>query len=228
MRIYSVGPRDDVQRLDIDIELRVDMLKRLGLGVPWEGAWTPPRAWRLQKPRKRTPEPLCDWTTVGAAEGCPALSSRAKDVVEPLIGPAQWLPLEFEECEYWLLNLLHLPEVLDVDASKVSRLPDGKVREIEEFAFRPPAVADEWLFKLSASPGSVFATDRFRDCVEREGLTGLFFQPVWDSEHAPFKPIPDRGDIIKRPEIYGPKGFVPNVKELWPPEWKKHTQRIKP
>lgn len=228
MRIYSVGPKDSVQRLDTDVDLRLAIMRAMAIAAPWPGDWQPARVWRLQKPRKRSVEPLGDWTSVGAAEGMPALSARAKDLLQPLLGATvQWLPLAFDEGDYWLLNCLRQPDVLDVSASTVTYRPDGTVAGIHKFAFKPGVVADEWLFKLPGAPNFVFVTDRFRELVERERLPGLFFQPVWDDAHAPFTPIPDRAEVLTRPEIYGPEGFVPNVTELWPPEWKQKAREMK-
>lgn len=228
MRIYSVGPRDGVQRLDMDIDWRVAILRTMGHGATWTDHWQPPKTWRLEKPRKRGPEELCDWTAIGAAEGIPALSGVAKALVEQVLGgKAQWLPLAFDEREYFLLNCLHLPDVLDTSASSMTLRRDGSVSAIDQYAFKPSAVAGEMLFKVSGAPNSIFVTDRFRSLAEGQGLTGLFYQPVWDSEHAPFKPIPDRREITKRPEIYGPEGFVLNVQELWPSEWKDRARQMK-
>jgi len=228
MRVYSVGPRDDAQRLSLDVGLRVKMLRQLGSNLPWPGDWEQPKARRMEVPRKKTPGVLCDWTSVGAAEGLPAVSTNARAVVEPLLlNKVQWLPLDFSKCSYWLLNCLNVPDVLDLSAASVTRGPDGTVRSIEASAFRPSAVRDEYIFRVPGAPNSIFVTDGFRALADQRGLTGLFYQPVWDSEHAPFKPIPGRAEILTRPEIYGPVGFVPNVQELWPDEWKQRAREMK-
>ncbi len=228
MRIYYIIPHDSVQRLDMDVDQRTNVIRTLGRGTRWQGDWRAPAVWRLQKPRKRKPEMLCDWTVVGASVGVPALSTRAKRILEPVLGShAQWLPLVFDEAEYWLLNLLHVIDALDAGKSEIRTLPNGSVMNIETYAFKPDAVADEWLFKVTQHPHHVLATDRFRALIEAEALTGMFFQPMWDSEHAPFRPTPGRAEMLTRPEIYGPEGFVTNVKEHWPPGWKEQERRMK-
>jgi hypothetical protein len=228
MRIYSIEPHDDVQLLDTDVENRVSMLRSLGRGSPLEVAWRPLPVWRLQKPRKRRAEELCDLTAIGAAVDVPVMSFRAKQVLEPLIGKAaQWLPIAFDERDYWLLNTVRTLDVMDMKQSEVTKFPDGRVSGVEIYAFQEASVRDEWLFKVLTHPYRVLVTDRFRTAVVDNGLSGFHFQPVWDSEHRPFRPAATGEQMLERPEIYGPEGFVPNLEEYWPPEWKEHARQLK-
>jgi hypothetical protein len=206
----------------MDVELQASALRVLGRGEAHSGHWKPIEVQRLQKPRKRKAEGLCDFTAVAAKESVPVLSTRAKQVVAPMLGDkAQWLPLTFDEQEYWLLNLLNIVDALDEAQSILCRLPDGKVIGIDGYALRPDLIVQEWMFKVSTAPFDVLVTERFRSLVEDNSLTGLHFQPVWDSKHAPFRKLPGRDYIRTRPEIYGPNGFVTNYTEFWPPEWRE-------
>jgi hypothetical protein len=226
MRVFSIGPRDNVQRLDMAVELQVSVVGSLGLGSAYIPTLQPISVRRLKKPRKHQPEPLCDFTAVTAMVHAPVLSARAKQLIEPVLSDrAQWLPLAFEEKEYWLLNLLNLVDALDHERSRVSRLPDGKVMCIDAYAFKPEMLEQQWMFKVPTAPFDVLVTERFRSLVEEQGLTGLYFQPVWDSEHAPFLAAPNREYIRTRPEIYGPEGFVTNYAEFWPAEWHEAAKR---
>jgi hypothetical protein len=228
MRIYSIGPHDDVQRLDMDVEQQVEVMHSLGQGRPFEGTWRPIRVGRLKKPRKRRSEVLCDLTAVAAKLNVPVLSAGAKQVFEPILGrQAQWLPLAFDEGEYWLLNSLHVLDALDLAQSEIRHFAHGPVWNVETYAFRISAVADEWLFKVANAPYDVLVTDRFRDLVQHRGLTGFYFQPVWDSEHKPFRIFAGREYIRTRPEVFGPEGFVTNYAEFWPPEWKEQARHLK-
>jgi hypothetical protein len=118
-------------------------------------------------------------------------------------------------------------DALDLSRSVVRRLPQGQVVNVEVYAFEPQRIVDEWLFKVATSPFHVLVTDRFRELVAQHGLTGFFFQPVWDSEHEPFRPTPGPAEMLTRPEVYGPHGFVPNLRDHWPPEWKEEARRMK-
>lgn len=228
MRIYSVGLHDNVQMLDMDVDQQVTTLRALGRGKAFEGAWQPLPVWRLKKPRKHRIEELCDLTAVCSSVNIPVLSARAKQVIGPVLGrDTQWLALAFGVCEYWLLNSLRVLDAVDLIRSSVGYFPDGRVSDIEKYAFRESVVADEWLFKVTTAPYDVLVTERFRSLVISEQLTGFYFQPVWDSEHKPFGALAGRKEIATRPEVFGPDGFVPDREEFWPAEWKEQAKRIK-
>jgi hypothetical protein len=228
MRIYSMGIHDDVQMLDTHVDQQVTTLRAVGRGKQAEGIWQPLPVWRLKKPRKRKLEDLCDVTAVCASVDKPVMSSRAKRLLEPVLGTdAQWLALSFEECEYWILNSLRVLDAVDLSGSAVGYFPDGRVSDVEKYALRESVVADEWLFKASVAPYDVLVTERFRSLVTREKLTGIYFQPVWDSAHKPFSAFAGRKEIATRPEVFGPKGFVPDREEFWPVEWKEEAEELK-
>jgi hypothetical protein len=228
MRIYSLGPLDDARRLDMNVDQQLKVLSTLGRGIPFPDDWVPLDVWSLKKPRKRRLENLCDLSVVAAKLSIPVMSGRAKSVFEPLLGvSAQWLPLEFETGDYWLLNSLRVLDALDIADSVIRYFSNGSLWEVERYALKPPIVADELLFKVSTAPYDVLVTDRFRTAVVDNGLTGFHFQPVWDSEHRPFRPVVSGDEMFERPEIYGPEGFVPNLQEYWPPEWKEQARQLK-
>ena len=228
MRIYDLSPIDDALLFSADVQHQLTVLRPLGRGQSYEGHWVPLPVWPLKKPRKRRTEPLCDLSSVAAMSSLPVLSARARQCFEPILEPyAQWLPLAFDDEPRWLLNSLRVIEALDEPRSQITRFDDGRVSGIETYAFVESQVADEWLFKVATFPYLVLVTDRFRDLVMRSGLTGFHFQPVWDSEHRPFRPTPGKAEMLTRPEIYGPDGFVPNMREYWPAEWKEQARQMK-
>jgi hypothetical protein len=181
--VYSISVYDNVQRLDMSLEDQKRLMRgRVGSGKRVDGEWTPPKCGRFIKPRSRKPEKLHDITFVLANVDVPVFSRKAKVVFEPLLGDqAQWLAVDFEECEYWMLNVLRLVEIDEVK-SEIRRLPSGGVSQIRHYEFREKDVADEWLFKTRIHTGWVHCTDRVRGLVEKEGLTGFWFTPLWDSE----------------------------------------------
>ena len=61
------------------------------------------------------------------------MSARAKQIFEPLLGEnAQWLPLAFDECEYWLLNSLRVLDALDLSQASVRHFTHGTGFTVEE------------------------------------------------------------------------------------------------
>jgi hypothetical protein len=224
MQVHYITPLDRAQRLDMtdeDVSRIFGSTSPIGWAKPFEGAWTAPDTWRFKKPRKRKIEDLADVTAVLARCDSLVMSERAKSVLEPLLGDsAQWLPLAFPECEYWLLNLLRVVE-MDDDAEidfPPSRTDNGFVYA---YSFRTRDVENEWLFKARKGTYAVLCTDRFIELVKREKLSGFWFGLVWDSDHKPFRDNAVSQEVVRsRPEIYGPHGILPSFEHFWPEEWK--------
>jgi hypothetical protein len=231
MRIYRVGCIDAAQRLDMAPEDQAHLFRgRLGSGKTFSEKWTPPTVWHMVLPRlSDRNRRLCDITIVANHIGTPVLSARAKQAFEPRLGAnVEWLPLPFDGCEYWLLNVLRTVE-LDKTRAVTRDFSDGQPGPVEKYAFHESDVADLWLFKAHSWPISVLCTERVRDLVEAEQLTGFWFRCAWDSTYEPFgiDRINDSSDVLSRPEIYGPDGIQPGFERYWPPEWKQRAQELK-
>jgi hypothetical protein len=156
-----------------------------GTPMPIE-QWVP---WRIQRayttPGNRD-KPLGDRAGLDFKTDPMVLSRRALDVLLPHIGSlGQVLPLDFDEAEYFLFNITNVVDAVDLDASETVRYPDGGLSRIKRYVFKPDAVRDQWLFKIPQKPtGFAFVTDRFVEVVQRAGLTGFGFEPLW-SDAAP-------------------------------------------
>jgi hypothetical protein len=183
IKVYFISVYDNVQRLEMSLDDQKSLMRgRVGSGKRVEGEWTPPKCGRFKKPRSRKQENLHDITFVLAKESVPVLSRKAKDVFEPLLGDqAQWLAVDFEECEYWMLNVLRLVDI-DEEKSDIHHYPSGGMPLIRHYVFREKDVANEWLFKTKIHTFNVHCTDRVLELVEKEKLTGFWFTPLWDSE----------------------------------------------
>jgi hypothetical protein len=181
--VYSISVYDNVQRLDMSLEDQKRLMRgRVGSGKRVDGEWTPPKCGRFIKPRSRKPEKLHDITFVLAKANIPLLSRKAKQLFEPLLGDqAQWLAVDFQECEYWMLNVLRLVDI-DEEKSDIHHYPSGGMPLIRHYVFREKDISNEWLFKTNVHTYSVHCTDRVRELVEKEGLTGFWFRPLWDSD----------------------------------------------
>jgi hypothetical protein len=147
--------------------------------------WVP---WKIQR-AYTTPgnldKPLGDRAGIDFDLDPMVLSRRALDVLLPHIGSlGQVLPLAFDECEYNLFNITNVVDALDEPACDVWRFPSsGRIGDIERYVFRPEVIRDQWLFKIPQKPtGFAFVTDRFIEVVQRAGLTGFGFEPLWSDE----------------------------------------------
>jgi hypothetical protein len=228
MRVYIVTTHDNVQLLEPCEDESYYEIRKVGYGNPYPGTWKSVRVKRLIKPRNRKLEELCDFSTIAAKANIPALSDNAKELLFcHLSNGAQWLDLEFPEKRYSLLNIVKLSDSLDLDRSVIEYFSHGPIRAVDTFAFYETRLKNELLFKIRQYPYDVLATDDFRSFAEQHDLTGLYFQPVWDSNHEPFRAAPDKRYVQTRPDVFGPEGFVTNYRECWPEEWVQEAARLK-
>ncbi len=224
MQVFYIAPRDSVQLLEVALEddLRIFSPESpIGCGRRFEGTWSAPEAWKFKEPRKRRPDELADITQVLAAVSAPAFSAKARSVIEPFLGEsAQWLPLQFAEREYWMLNLLRLVD-MDMAHAVIDTLPGRTDGHVRTYAFREQDLQHELLFKARHGTARVLCTERFVDLVKHEKLTGFWFGLLWDSRYPAFTQYASQEVVRSRPEIYGPKGIWPSFEHHWPEEWRK-------
>ena len=164
---------------------------------------------------------LTDFTSVGIDSRHPLCSSRVRETLATVCGVSgQWLGVDFPEKEYSMLNLTHVIDALDAENSTLKYFKSsGNFDGIKRYAFFPELIEDEWIFREKTDRHGVFCTPRFVDLIKQEGWTGVELAPVWDSEHEPFMMMPERSEILSRPEIYGPDGFIGGFQHVWPKEW---------
>jgi hypothetical protein len=118
----------------------------------------------------------------------PVFSDRAKQIFAPhLQGLGRWIELEYDEAPYWLFFVTHIVDALNEEKSEILRFSDGKrVMRIASYAFKPEAVANQFLFTLPQQPGGDrLVTDAFIDLVRQHRLTGFWFQRLWCSDTGP-------------------------------------------
>ena len=116
----------------------------------------------------------------------PVFSKRAVEILRPLIqNSIEELELQFEEAEYYGINVTTVLDVIDYSKSKYKMYSDGKrIMVFEKYAFR---ICNELnnnnIFKIVDEPSRwEFVSDRFKQIVEENHLSGFKFKLVWDSE----------------------------------------------
>lgn len=182
MRIYRLSPTDDARLYETDPAWQVGRVRQLGLGRPWSSDWAPLPVHALKKPGRRQREIEADYSAIGGYVATPVLSLRMQAMLTPMLGAlAQWLALDVQDGEpRVLLNLLNVVDALDVGASALRRLSDGRVMDIERYAFHRAALRNASLFKVPQAPFDVLGTEALRARLLAEGCTGLHFEAVWD------------------------------------------------
>jgi len=96
----------------------------------------------------------------------------------------QILPIDYEGIKtLYVLNVINMVDCLDYDKSVLRRWEDGRVSEIDEFAFHYSIVSQHDIFKIPEKNRThIFVSDKFKATVEENGLIGFKFTEVWDSD----------------------------------------------
>ncbi|WP_444893711.1 imm11 family protein [Microbulbifer sp. TRSA001] len=103
------------------------------------------------------------------------VSKKAKDVLSPLLDIfGEFLPFECNGDEYFIFSVY---SVIEPDPSKSKiLLNDGIYAGISSLSFKPETIGTHILFKTSFDRFSyLYCTDKFKDIIESNELTGLHF-----------------------------------------------------
>lgn len=143
-------------------------------------AWEPMslELWTGEKKRTEKKKKTADFMDSGLI--CDAISIRAKSFLHPLIdSQTEYLELKTPIGEYSGLYVKEL-DCLNKASSKVKTFTNSeRILRVIKYAFLWEKLADIHIFRL---PGfrwrKIFVSDKFREVVEKNNLTGLLFYPV--------------------------------------------------
>ena len=103
--------------------------------------------------------------------------SRIREAVS---GEIEILPIQVDNLEMYVINVVNVVDCLDEDKSHVEYFSDGGVSGIKQYVFKTDLLADVMLFKIpQSSRTEIYASDNFRELVLGANLTGLVFQNVF-------------------------------------------------
>lgn len=125
--------------------------------------------------------PVGDILSFGPGMG---VSQRGVDILAPLIeGSVEFLPLNSDDGQFYMMNVIRVVDALDRDSSELKLFKDGRrVMRIVRHVFYPSKTESEFVFKIPEQVRSrVYATDRFREAIERAELKGFHFTQLWTS-----------------------------------------------
>lgn len=115
----------------------------------------------------------------------PVFSEKALGCLYPLIkNYVEVLPLEFEENNYFGINIINVLDAIDYKKSDYKTFRDGKrIMVFKKYAFLPYVVRNMPIFKITDEKTRyAFVSSKFKKIVQDNGLTGFKFELVWDSE----------------------------------------------
>jgi hypothetical protein len=111
----------------------------------------------------------------------PAFSQRAVDLLRDILEPnGELLPVRHKIGRYYFYNCTCMTSCVDLSKSKITRLSDGGiVFGTKKLVFFDEMLDDLTIFKIRTQLLELFCTWRFVDRVERVGLRGFAFIPIW-------------------------------------------------
>lgn len=116
----------------------------------------------------------------------PVFSRRALNILEPLIHDSvEVLELLFMEKEYFGINVISVLDVIDYEEAQYIKFKSSdRIMVFTKYSFK---MCDELkkhsIFKIVDEPRrGAFVSDKFKEAVEENELTGFKFELVWDSE----------------------------------------------
>lgn len=124
----------------------------------------------------------------GFIGGSPIFSSKAKETFHTLLkNKVEFLPLNHENGEtYHLVNVINVLDCIDYETAVVNKeeiMPRVVRAEVIKYQFQYELIKDELMFKIPEnSTTRVFVTDEFLRVVEENGLIGIQFEEVWNSD----------------------------------------------
>ena len=127
----------------------------------------------------------CPWYAGGAL----FLRTRAVEVLHDILDAAgELLPLTCTDgSPMWVWNVTNVVDALDLDRSDYELIPGTKrVLYIRRHTFLADRVAGLSAFKLPpVMSRNLFVGQSFVDRVDKSGLTGLDYTPVWSPKSGP-------------------------------------------
>lgn len=114
----------------------------------------------------------------------PVFSKKALEILRPLIqNSVEELELQFQEAEYYGINVTAVLNVIDYSKSEYRMYSDGKrIMAFQKYAFRScKELINTNIFKIVDEPTRrAFVSDIFKQTVEKNNLLGFKFKLVWE------------------------------------------------
>ncbi|PUA27287.1 MAG: hypothetical protein B0W54_11840 [Cellvibrio sp. 79] len=105
--------------------------------------------------------------------GAIALSEKAYNVLKPVMGTqAEFLPVQNENKQWYLLNVLNVQNLMDTSRSKFKIYEDGHIGPCTHAYINPPDSSNIGIFLVKGYFPNIFIISNVKDEIEKAGLTG--------------------------------------------------------
>jgi hypothetical protein len=139
--------------------------------------------------------------SIDAGIGRPAISKRALEILMHLLeNKVQVLPLVHPKFEYFVLNVTNVIDAIDYERSTFRKLPSGRILTVKKHVFKSEYISNIDIFKVPYFTTNVYVSDRFRQTVIDNNLSGFDFIELWDSK------APIEEELIEPIEWKDPNG----------------------
>jgi len=177
MKIWQLeADANHVSNFSVVNEQDFDVLIEHFDGRPMVSEWTPIRLKIREKIEEGDMQPLFG--------GIPVFSRRAVIILKEFLdGNVELLKLDYDESEYFAVNVLRIIDCIDYQKAVVEKFDDGSIMRFEKYAFRIEEVQDKHIFKnVTEKKGFALVSDAFRDRVIQNNLKGFLFTELWDAD----------------------------------------------
>jgi len=115
------------------------------------------------------------------------ISKQALNKLEVILSDGvEVIPLNCDNREYCILNILSILDAVDYDNAEFERLSTGLIVGLEKYSFLLDKIGDNHIFKILVNDvvqeTEIFVSDLFKKCIEEHELSGFKFEEAWDSE----------------------------------------------
>ena len=138
------------------------------------GTWRSPKLVWLQD--EFTEKSDADGDFLKFQGGTPVLSSRAYATLEPLLKDSvEFLPVWVDGEKRYLLNVLHVLDLMEKSRSTFKIYGDGQIGACEHAYINEPN-SGEYIFKVNGYLPRVFINETIKNEIESAGLTGTLIR----------------------------------------------------
>lgn len=121
----------------------------------------------------------------GLSSGAPVMSGKAVNALSELMGSnVEILPLCYIQGKYYVINVTEVLDCINYDKAEYKLFSSSnRIMRFIKYSFKECIIKDKHIFKIVDEPHRrPFVSDKFRQIVLDEGLTGFDFKLIWDSE----------------------------------------------
>lgn len=180
MIIYEPWTADGYQLLLPDDEFRTVRAPLEAVpGCPAGDRWKIPR---VQLIKEDVGRPLLPADLPKYSTDVMAVNTKARTALEGIVSAdVEFLPLDCDEEDLWLLHPWRLVDALDLTKCDVKLFSSGRIMAVTRYFFQEDKIRGLTCFMVPQLAGQMFVNDAVVAAVRGAELTGMTFRKLWQS-----------------------------------------------